>query len=322
MLRTPDARFEDLPDWPYPPCYVEGLPELQGARLHYVDLPAEEASPRVGMRSAREGAKGLLRPRAKVALCLHGNPSWGYLYRKMAPVFAAAGLRVVIPDLLGFGRSDKPELESAHSFEFHRNYLLAFVKHLDLQEVLLVVQDWGGIFGLTLPMDMPERFGQLLVMNTTLATGEGLSEGFLQWRDYSNKNPDLDPGKLLRRGKADMTTGEAAAYSAPFPDSGFKAALRAFPNLVPATLDAPGAAISREARVFWREVWEGDSFMSIGTEDPVLGTSVMQALRQLIRNCPEPMLVKGGHFLQEWGEPIARAGLQHFEQAAAVRAGA
>jgi pimeloyl-ACP methyl ester carboxylesterase len=299
MLRTPDARFVGLPGWDYSPSYVEGLPELAGARLHYVDLPSLAKVPRVA------GAP-------KVALCLHGNPSWGYLYRKMAPVFVGAGLRVVIPDLVGFGRSDKPELDSAHSFDYHRNYLLALIKHLDLQEVMLVVQDWGGIFGLTLPMAMPERFSHLLVMNTTLAVGTNLSEGFVQWRNFSNKNPDIDPGSLLKRGKLDMSADEAAAYSAPFPDASYKAALRAFPNLVPALPDAPGAALSRQAGEFWRAQWQGKSFMAIGTEDPVLGPPVMQALRANIRNCPEPLLVKGGHFLQEWGEPIARAALAHF----------
>jgi pimeloyl-ACP methyl ester carboxylesterase len=296
MLRTPEDRFESLPDWPYSPHYLEGLPELFGARMHYVDIPSSSI-PQNG---------------PKVALCLHGNPSWGYLYRKMAPAFAQAGLRVVIPDLIGFGRSDKPESDTAHSFEYHRNYLLAIIKHLDLREVLLVVQDWGGIFGLTLPMAMPERFSHLLVMNTTLGLGEGLSEGFIQWRNYCNKNPNLDPGPLLKRGKPDMTVEEAAAYSAPFPDASFKASLRAFPNLVPDSPQSPGAAISQEAAEFWQNRWEGKTFMAIGTDDPVLGPPVMQSLRQKIRNCPEPMMVKGGHFLQEWGEPIAKACLKSF----------
>jgi pimeloyl-ACP methyl ester carboxylesterase len=299
MLRTPDARFTVLPGWDYSPHYVEGMPELAGARLHYADIPGHENAP-------------LVKGAPKVALCLHGNPSWGYLYRKMAPVFAEAGLRVVIPDLVGFGRSDKPELDSAHTFEYHRNYLLALIKHLNLQEVLLVVQDWGGIFGLTLPMVSPERFSHLLLMNTTLATGSGLSEGFVQWRNYCNKNPNIDPGALLKRGKADMTAEEAAAYSAPYPDVSYKAALRAFPNLVPSSIDAAGAAISREAGTFWRDHWQGKSLMAIGTEDPVLGPPVMQVLREQIRHCPEPLMVKGGHFLQEWGEPIAHAALAHF----------
>jgi pimeloyl-ACP methyl ester carboxylesterase len=319
MLRTPDSRFASLPGWSYPPKYLEGLPELCGARLHYVDIPAQAvgsaARPISGPVSGPVAGQETRQPAQtgpKVALCLHGNPSWGYLYRKMAPVFTEAGLRVVIPDLVGFGRSDKPELDSAHTFDYHRNYLLALIKHLDLREVLLVVQDWGGIFGLTLPMAMPERFSHLLAMNTTLGVGTSLSEGFIQWRNYCNKNPDLDPGPLLKRGKPDMSKEEAATYSAPFPDVSFKAALRAFPNLVPASPEAEGASISRQAAEYWRNSWQGKSFMAIGTEDPVLGPAVMQELQKLIRNCPEPLMVKGGHFLQEWGEPIARACLDHF----------
>ena len=176
-LRTPDERFKDLPDWPYAPKWLEPLGD--GLRMHFID----------------EG------PRDAVAtvLCLHGNPSWGYLYRHMIPVFLAAGLRVVAPDLIGFGRSDKPADEAWHGFDRHRRSLLSFVDALNLRELTLVCQDWGGILGLTLPMAMPDRFTRLLVMNTTLGTGT-VTEGFRQWRDYSNSQPDLGVGKLLRRG--------------------------------------------------------------------------------------------------------------------------
>jgi hypothetical protein len=149
-------------------------------------------------------------------------------------------------------------------------------------------------------------------MNTTIATGT-LSDGFVQWRAYSNSQPDLQVGKLLRRGKPDMTDAEAAAYDTPFPDASYKAALRAFPNLVPEGPDAPGAALGRDAEVFWRERWQGESFMAVGMKDPVLGPAVMAALRRTILGCPPPMEVAdGGHFVQEWGEPIARAALRHF----------
>jgi pimeloyl-ACP methyl ester carboxylesterase len=174
------------------------------------------------------------------------------------------------------------------------------------------VQDWGGLFGLTLPLAMPERFTRLLVMNTTIATGT-LSDGFVQWRAYSNSQPDLQVGKLLRRGKPDMSDAEAAAYDAPFPGASYKAALRAFPNLVPDAPSASGATLGRDAEVFWRERWQGESFMAVGMKDPVLGPAVMAALRRTIRGCPPPMEVAdGGHFVQEWGEPIARAALRHF----------
>jgi haloalkane dehalogenase len=287
-LRTPAERFVGLPDFGYPAHHTQH----EGYTVSYVDEGPRDAT--------------------VVALCLHGNPTWSYLYRHMLPVFTAAGLRVVAPDLIGFGRSDKPAEETTHSFDFHRNMLLAFVRQLDLTNVLLVCQDWGGLLGLTLPMAMPERFTRLLVMNTTLATGT-LSDGFLQWRAYSNKTPDLPVGALLRRGKPSMSQAEAAAYDAPFPDASYKAALRAFPNLVPASADAPGAAISQEAAQFWRTQWAGESFMAVGMQDPVLGPAVMQSLQRLIRNCPEPYPVpEGGHFVQEWGAPIAAAALAHF----------
>ena len=287
-LRTPDDRFDGLPGYAFAPRYTE----YAGLRVHHLDEGPADA--------------------AVTVLCLHGNPSWSYLYRHMIPVFTAAGLRVVAPDLLGFGRSDKPVAESAHSFDLHRGMLLDFVERLDLKNILLVCQDWGGIFGLTLPMDLPGRFTRLLVMNTGLGTGQ-LTEGFRQWRAYSNSQPDLAVGKLIQRGKRDMSAAEAAAYDAPFPDASYKSALRAFPNLVPDGDNAPGAAISRQALAFWRDEWAGDSFMAIGMQDPVLGAPAMQSLRQVIRNCPPPLEVaEGGHFLQEWGAPIARAALQRF----------
>ena len=287
-LRTPDDRFDGLPGYAFAPRYTE----YAGLRVHHLDEGPADA--------------------AVTVLCLHGNPSWSYLYRHMIPVFTAAGLRVVAPDLLGFGRSDKPVAESAHSFDLHRGMLLDFVERLDLKNILLVCQDWGGIFGLTLPMDLPGRFTRLLVMNTGLGTGQ-LTEGFRQWRAYSNSQPDLAVGKLIQRGKRDMSAAEAAAYDAPFPDASYKSALRAFPNLVPDGDNAPGAAISRQALAFWRDEWAGDSFMAIGMQDPVLGAPAMQWLRQVIRNCPPPLEVaEGGHFVQEWGAPIARAALQQF----------
>jgi haloalkane dehalogenase len=277
-----------LPGYPFAPHFGEHA----GFRIAHLDEGPRDA--------------------AVTALCLHGNPTWSCLYRHMIPVFTGAGLRVVAPDLIGFGRSDKPADESAHTWELHRGMLLALVERLDLRNVMLVVQDWGGLFGLTLPMEMPERFTRLLVMNTTIATGT-LGDGFRQWRTYSNSQPDLAVGKLLRRGKADLSDTEAAAYDAPFPDARYKAALRAFPNLVPDGTNAPGAALGRAAESFWRERWRGESFMAVGMQDPVLGPPVMAALARTIRGCPPPMEVAdGGHFVQEWGAPIARAALKHF----------
>lgn len=291
-LRTPDECFRDLPGYRWAPNYLDDLPGFEGLRVHHLDDGPRDA--------------------AVTALCLHGNPSWSYLYRHMIPVFAAAGLRVVAPDLIGFGRSDKPADAAWHTFDKHRTMLMRFVERLDLRNILLVCQDWGGLLGLTLPHEMPGRFTRLLMMNTGLGTGQ-VTEGFRQWRAYSNSQSDLSVGKLFARGKPDMTPAESAAYDAPFPDVTYKAALKAFPNLVPDGDDAPGAAVSRRAREFWRSEWSGASFMAIGMKDPVLGEGPMRALQQTIRRCPPPMEVAGaGHFVQEWGVPIARAALQRF----------
>lgn len=288
-MRTPEARFAKLPGFSYAQRYLQ----WRGLRAHYVDQ-----------------GQG-----ARTFLCLHGEPTWSYLYRRMIPPFLASGARVVAPDFIGFGRSDKPEEESFYTFDMHRTFLLDFIERLDLTRIALVVQDWGGLLGLTLPMEMPERFERLLVMNTALGTGEvPLSEGFIAWRAYVNKTPDLPCGKLMQRTCPHLTAEEAAAYDAPYPDLASKAGARAFPNLVPDRPDAPGAAISRKARDWWMNSWKGESLMAIGAKDPVLGPPVMNALRKIIRNCPEPYLhAEGGHFLQEWGEDIAREVLKKWQ---------
>jgi len=292
ILRTPEARFAALPGFPWSPRYLE----WRGLRAHCVDEGPREAP---------------------VFLCLHGQPTWAYLYRRMIPAFLATGARVVAPDFIGFGRSDKSQDEAAYSFDFHRAFLLEFVERMDLKRIALVVQDWGGLLGLTLPMETPSRYARLLVMNTALASGDApLPEGFIAWRAYANKNPDLACGKLLARSCPHLSEAEAAAYDAPFPDARHKAGVRRFPNLVPERPDAPGAELSRRARDWWKSSWKGESFMAIGTKDPVLGVPVMQALRKVIRGCPEPyMHAEGGHFLQEWGEDVARAALAHWGHA-------
>jgi haloalkane dehalogenase/tRNA(adenine34) deaminase len=232
----------------------------------------------------------------------------------MIPVFAASGARVVAPDLFGFGRSDKPAEEPWYTFTRHRDSLIAFVAALDLRGATLVVQDWGGLLGLTLPMDLPERFDRLLVMNTALGTGDvPLSEGFLAWRAWANKNPDMDIAKLMKRSCPHLSDAEAFAYSAPYPDATYKAGVRRFPNLMPDHPDADGAALSRRARHWWQSAWRGRSFMAIGATDPVLGPPVMNALRLDIHGCPVPLVLpQAGHFAQEWGEEIASAALAAF----------
>ncbi len=294
-LRTPDERFADLPDFPYPPNYIDDLPGYEGLRAHYLDLGPKDAE--------------------HVFLCLHGEPSWSFLYRKMIPVFLEAGGRVVAPDFFGFGRSDKPVALEVYSFSFHREFLLRFVERLDLRRITLVVQDWGGVLGLTLPVDsgFRARLERLIVMNTALATGRSAGPGFDAWREYARTTPDMPVGDLFRRSDPLITEAEAAAYDAPFPDARYKAGVRMFPQLVMTSPEMEGVAESKAAAEFWSTEWSGPTFMAIGEADPVLGPPAMESLRRKIRGCPEPLRIPdGGHFVQERGEPIARAALAAF----------
>jgi haloalkane dehalogenase len=291
-LRTADERFANLPGYAFPARYVDDLEGYRGLRIHYLDEGPADA--------------------ARVFLCLHGQPTWSYLYRRMIPVFTDAGFRVVAPDLLGFGKSDKPVDDADYTFTFHREMLRNLAQRLDLRNVVLVVQDWGGLLGLTLPMQDPGRYAGLLIMNTAFATGDQpLGQGFLDWRAFSYRNPDMAIGKLLARSCPHLTPAEVAAYDAPYPDASYKAGVRRFPNLVPDHPDADGAALSRQAREWFRTEWQGRTFMAIGMKDPVLGPPVMRHVAAQIRNCPPPLEVaEGGHFLQEWGGVVARAALE------------
>ncbi len=291
ILRTPDSRFDHLPHYPFAPNYIDDLPNYAGIRIHYVDEGPSDAK--------------------KTFLCLHGEPTWSYLYRKMIPVFSEAGYRVVAPDFIGFGKSDKPMEDAVYTFNFHRQMLIEFIERLNLTQVNLVCQDWGGLLGLTLPLAFPARFSGLLVMNTTLGTGDAaLSQGFLDWRAWTAKNPDMAVGKLMLRTCPHLNGEEIAAYDAPFLDANYKAGVRRFPQIVPDRPDADGAAISRQARAWWRNSWQGKTFMAIGMTDPVLGPAVMGELATNIRNCPAPLEVsQAGHFVPEWGGAIAKKAL-------------
>jgi haloalkane dehalogenase len=293
-LRTPEERFSILPNFPYQPKYVDDLPGYESLRMAYIDEGPADAE--------------------TVFLCLHGEPSWSYLYRKMLPIFTAAGHRVVAPDMFGFGRSDKPVRDEDYTFDFHRDSLLRFIERLDLQGVALVCQDWGGVLGLTLPMDMPGRFSRLLVMNTAIGVGEPISEGFSQWKEFAAIAPEIPVAGLLAwdaQGAVDML--DLIAYDAPFPDNSYKAGVRRFPQLVPVEPDMEGVEYGKRAREFWSKEWTGESFMAIGMRDFVLNEPVMLELLPYIRGCPEPMRVEdGGHFVQEYGEPIATRALAHF----------
>jgi pimeloyl-ACP methyl ester carboxylesterase len=297
-LRTPEDRFANLPDFPWAPHHIDDLPGYEGLRCAVID---EGCDPDDGDQATY--------------LCLHGEPTWSFLYRRMIPVFLASGARVVAPDLFGFGRSDKPVDDAVYGFHFHRRMLLALVERLDLRNITLVVQDWGGLIGLTLPVDegFRGRLSRLIVMNTTLATGTPPSEGFLAWRAYAKANPDMAVGALIGRGCPHLSEAECAAYDAPFPDIRFKAGVRAFPERVMTDPGMEGIEESVAAKAFWSEDFDGKVFMAIGGADLVLGPPVMEDLRRSLRNCPEPLVIpEAGHFVQEWGGPVAEAALRSF----------
>jgi len=292
-LRTPDDRFADLPAFSFPPHYVDDLPGYEGLRAHYLDLGPGDAN--------------------RTFLCLHGEPTWSYLYRKMIPVMLESGARVVAPDFFGFGRSDKPVQDSAYTFHFHREFLLRFVEHLALRNITLVVQDWGGTLGLTLPVDpgFRSKLDRLFVMNTVLPVGKPLGPHFYEWRSLVRKTPDLPVGQFIRAVTPQLTDREMAAYDAPFPDTRFQAGARTFPDLAMVEPEMEGVAEAEAAVRFWKEEWSGPSFMAIGAKDADVAT--MKVLHSQIRGCPEPLVVpEADHFVPEWGEPIARAALRFF----------
>lgn len=292
-LRTPDDRFRDLPDFPFPPHYVDDLRGYEGLRAHYLDIGSRDAE--------------------HVFLCLHGEPTWSYLYRKMIPAILESGARVVAPDFFGFGRSDKPMEDSTYTFSFHHEFLLRLVERLDLCNITLVVQDWGGTLGLTLPVDpgFRSRLERLFVMNTVLPVGEPLGPHFYEWRAQVRGTSNLPVGQWMRDSGAQLTDREMAAYDAPFPDRRFQAGARTFPDLAMVEPQMDGVAEARAALRFWTEEWSGPSFMAIGAKDPDIAT--MQVLRGQIRGCPEPLVfAEAGHFVQEWGEPVVRAALHAF----------
>lgn len=292
-LRTPDDRFENLPGYNFAPHYIDDLTGYEGLRVHYLDEGPQDA--------------------AQTFLCLHGQPTWSYLYRKMIPIFKASGARVIAPDWLGFGKSDKPVDDAVYTFEFHRQLLLAFVERLNLTNITLVCQDWGGILSLSSGPDLAGRLARLIVMNTALPVGDSPGPGFDAWKAYNRSQPDMDVAALMQRGTSVLSDAEAAAYGAPFPDQSYKAGVRRFPELVMVSPDMEGVDTAKRAAEWWSNSWNGPTFMAVGMADPVLGGPAMEPLRATINNCPEPLLIEdAGHFVQEWGEQVAHAALAHF----------
>jgi haloalkane dehalogenase len=285
VLRTPDARFRDLPSYPFTPNYVS----VDGMRMHFVD----------------EGPRG-----APPVLMLHGEPSWSYLYRKMIPPIAAAGLRAVAPDLIGFGRSDKPVSVDAYSYARHVAWMREFVEAAGLDGITLVCQDWGSLIGLRVAAEMPERFARIVVANGALPTGDGrVPLVFRAWQAWARWTPWLPVGRIVQAGSRTKLSREVRkAYDAPFPGERYKAGARAFPLLVPTRPDDP----AREANLrAWRvlERWEKPFLTAYGEHERITRGAERPFQRRVPGAVGQPhaTIAGAGHFLQEdRGEELAR----------------
>lgn len=297
IIRTPEARFENLPGYDFTPHYVEVGDD--GLRMHYLD----------------EGAGD------EVVLCLHGQPSWSYLYRHIIPIVAEKQ-RVVAPDLIGFGKSDKYTELDDYTFDMHYAAVKRFIEALDLTNITLVCQDWGGILGLPLAsVDLADRFARLVIMNTSLATGDlPMGEAFQQWHDMVKKvGRGLDVRRVFEMtimDDAHKTPEILDAYEAPFPDESYKAGAATFPLLVPSEMDSPGAAKEREARDALGK-WDKPALVMFSDMDPITGGAA-RFFRKLIptaKDQPEITINGAGHFLQEeGGTEIARHILDFMER--------
>ncbi|MEY3575955.1 MAG: haloalkane dehalogenase [Actinomycetota bacterium] len=293
-LRTPDDRFVNLPGWPYAPHYTTIASGVSGdsttLRIAHID----------------EGP----RDSAATVLCMHGEPSWSYLYRKMIPVFVAAGHRVVAPDLIGFGRSDKPVERSDYTYERHVAWMSDWLTSNDFSRLTLVCQDWGGLIGLRLVAAFPERFDRVVVANTFLPVGDRPpSDAFMAWRNYSQTVPEFKVGRIVEGGCArrPLAPEVVAAYDAPFPDDRFKAGARVFPTLVPISTDDPSSKANIAA---WQvlERFDKPVLTAFSDADPVTkgGDRGFQQRVPGTSGQPHTTIVNAGHFLQEdAGEELA-----------------
>jgi haloalkane dehalogenase len=282
VLRTPDERFANLPGYPFAPHYAE---VGGGLRMHYID----------------EGSGDPI-------LCIHGEPSWSYLYRKMVPPLSKVG-RVIAVDLIGFGRSDKPVGKESYTYALHHDALVTLIKQLNLKRITLVCQDWGGLLGLPIATEMPDRFSRLVIMNTGLPTsGKPLSPAFMAWKAFATRSNDLAVGQVLQNATvSDLSPEVVAAYDAPYPDASYKGGALQFPNLVPVSEDAEALPHMRRAAEALKE-WSKPALVMFSDKDPVTagGDRFFRAAIPSARQEPEITIHDAGHFLQEdKGEEIA-----------------
>jgi haloalkane dehalogenase len=291
IFRTPDERFANLPGYDFAPHYAE----IDGLRLHYVDEGPREGTPIV---------------------CFHGEPTWAYLYRKMLPPLVAAGHRVICPDYAGFGRSDKPTDRGWYSYDRHVELMAGLLDGLDLRGATVVVQDWGGPIGLRWAVEHAERVERLVILNTGIFTGR-VSKGFLAWRNFAEKNPDLPVGFVLQGAtKTELPPEIVAAYEAPFPNPESKAGAAQFPLLVPTEEDAPGAAQMREVADALSR-WHKPALIAFSDSDPVFPhpKSGQVFCDRIPGARPQVTIAGAAHFLQEdKGEQIAQEMLAFFEE--------
>ena len=277
-LRTPDSQFENLPNYPFEPHYLTVGEEL---RLHYVD------------HGPRDG---------QIVIMMHGEPSWSFLYRHMISNVAAAGYRVLAPDLIGFGKSDKPTQTSDYTYTRHVGWMSEWFEQMDVSDAVLFCQDWGGLLGLRLVAKYPERFAGVIAANTGLPTGEGTpSEAFLAWQKFSQTVPVFAVGNIINGATlTELSLDIIAAYDAPFPDESYKAGARIFPALVPTSSEQDGAVDNREA---WKILaqFEKPFLTCFSDKDPVTGGGEKHFKRKIpgAKNQPHQIVKGGGHFLQE-----------------------
>jgi haloalkane dehalogenase len=299
ILRTPDDRFGNLPDYPFKPHYltINDRVDNLGIRIHYID----------------EGNSD-----SQAVLMLHGEPSWSFLYRKMVGPFTHAGYRVVAPDLPGFGKSDKPGKRTDYSYARHVAWMLDWLRAMDMQNIILICQDWGGLIGMRLVAEEPDRFARVVTSNTMLPTGDHApGDAFMNWQKFSQDVPVFPTGQIVNKGTVKgLSDAAIAAYDAPFPDESYKEGARQFPNLVPTRPDDPESQANRDA---WKVLmgFEKPWLCAFGDSDPITAAAA-PIIQKLVPGCqgqPHTTLRGGGHFIQEdCGEELSRVVLDWLQR--------